>query len=98
LTNSVTSAFKDALSPTTTSILIAHDLSTVAGGNPSKLINIGTDSNDLVCSHYMVLRPIEKSVINLSQVDYAGPWQGLVESEVMQELITESQRENLVDN
>lgn len=100
ITNNVTQAFKEALSPEITSIMIAHDLSTVAGGNPTKLISDTTNSDDLVCTHFLVLRPIDQTKIEIQfdQVDYSGSWDGLKKSHVMRELIHESQREVISKN
>lgn len=94
MTNSVTRTFKRILGPSTTSIMIAHDLSTVAGGNPRRLLEGGKDDK-VVCTHYMVMRPVMEVTITTPQIDYVGEWRGLSASSVMKSLIEESEQKVL---
>ena len=87
-TNSVARAFKLLLSGNHTSITIAHDLSTLAGGDARKLISDKTCDNQLVCTHYLVLNPVVENQ-KFQQLDYAGSWEDLSESKVMRSLIKE---------
>lgn len=98
-TNTITQAFGEALSEDTTSIMIAHNLSTVAGGNPKKLLAGGNnDPKNLVCKHYLVLSPVTEVHIQPSQIDYVGGYKDLHTSEVIQHLIRESQKEEILQN
>jgi ABC-type multidrug transport system fused ATPase/permease subunit len=91
ITNNITRAFRDALAPEITSVMIAHNLSTVAGGSPNKLLD-NTGNKNLVCTHYLVLRPVTEIRLTVPQIDYVGSWIELGKSEVMQELVRESQK------
>lgn len=94
ITNNITRAFRHALAPGTTSIMIAHNLSTVAGGSPSKLLGTAGSKN-LICTHYLVLRPVTEIHLTVPQIDYVGSWKDLGTSEVMQTLVAESQKEEI---
>lgn len=94
-TNNITRAFRDALTPGITSIMIAHDLSTVAGGNPKKLLSSAGSNNNLVCDHYLILRPVTEIRLTTPQIDYAGSWQDLRKSDVLCDLVKESQKHEI---
>ena len=95
MTNSITQAFKKVLGPDKTSIMIAHNLATVAGGSPKRLL-LGGDDSQVVCNHYLVIKPVSETDSGSPQIDYVGDWNGLHESVVMKELIEASQKDKIL--
>lgn len=74
--------------------MIARNLSTVTGGSLSKLLG-DADSKNLICTHYLVLRPVTEIHLTIPQIDYVGSGKNLGTSEVMQTLVAESQKEEI---